>query len=204
MFVRNQLTNEGLSKAVDYCDRAIQLDSAYALAYAGKATAIGPLVWYRHLPRAQGLPAMRAAARRALELDGTLGEAHVAQGMIESTSSGIGRRLSGSCLREGLRRSRPRAESHRPRSAASPPEARAWNAEGADPRYPGEPPLGPRMGRREHHRERPVHRQAGLEHTGERVSIGELDVARAGEGRAEGEERPARRHLQGRNMLHGL
>jgi serine/threonine-protein kinase len=83
VFVRNQLTNEGLSKAVDYFDRAIQLDSAYALAYAGKATAIGPLVWYGYLPRSQGLPAMRAAARRALELDGTLGEAHVARGMIE-------------------------------------------------------------------------------------------------------------------------
>jgi TolB-like protein len=59
VFVRNQLTNEGLSKA------------------------IAPLVWYGYLPRAQGLPAMRAAARRALELDGTLGEAHVAQGMLQ-------------------------------------------------------------------------------------------------------------------------
>jgi TolB-like protein/DNA-binding SARP family transcriptional activator len=83
VFVRNQLTNDGLSKAVDYFDRAIQLDSGYALAHAGKATAIAPLVWYRHLPRAQGLRAMRAAARRALALDETLGEAHVAQGMLE-------------------------------------------------------------------------------------------------------------------------
>ncbi|HEU5040600.1 MAG TPA: tetratricopeptide repeat protein, partial [Gemmatimonadales bacterium] len=83
VFVRNQLTAEGLAKAVDYFDRAIQLDSSYALAYAGKATAIAPLVWYGHLPRAQGLPAMRAAVRRALALDPALGEAHVAQGMIE-------------------------------------------------------------------------------------------------------------------------
>jgi adenylate cyclase len=80
-FVRNQLTEDGLSRAVDFFDRAIQLDSSYALAYAGKATAIAPLVWYRHLPRAQGYPAMRAATNRALELDETLGEAHVAQGM---------------------------------------------------------------------------------------------------------------------------
>jgi TolB-like protein/DNA-binding SARP family transcriptional activator len=83
VFLRNKLTNEGLSRAVDYFDRAIQLDSGYALAYAGKATAIGPLVWYRYLPRAQGLPAMRAATSRALELDETLGEAHVAQGMLQ-------------------------------------------------------------------------------------------------------------------------
>jgi TolB-like protein/DNA-binding SARP family transcriptional activator/tetratricopeptide (TPR) repeat protein len=83
VFVRNQLTAEGLGRAVDYFDRAIQIDSGYALAYAGKASAIAPLVWYGHLPRAQGLPAMRAASRRALELDPDLGEAHVAQGMFE-------------------------------------------------------------------------------------------------------------------------
>ena len=69
VFVRNQLTAEGLERAVDYFDRAIQLDSGYAIAYAGKASAIGPLVWYGHLPREQGLPAMRDAARHALELD---------------------------------------------------------------------------------------------------------------------------------------
>ena len=82
IFVRNKLTNDGLSRAIDFFDRAIQVDSSYALAYAGKATAIAPLVWYHHLPRAQGLPAMRAATERALELDETLGEAHVARGML--------------------------------------------------------------------------------------------------------------------------
>ncbi len=82
IFVRNKLTSDGLSRAIDFFDRAIQLDSSYALAYAGKATAIAPLVWYNHLPRAQGLPAMRAATERALELDETLGEAHVARGML--------------------------------------------------------------------------------------------------------------------------
>src|SRR5690606_18288101 len=82
IFVRNKLTSEGLGRAVDYFDRAIQLDSSHALAYAGKATALAPLVWYGHLPREQGLPAIRAATRRALVLDESLGEAHVAQGMI--------------------------------------------------------------------------------------------------------------------------
>jgi TolB-like protein/DNA-binding SARP family transcriptional activator len=82
VFVRNKLTSEGLSRAVQFFDRAIQLDSSYALAYAGKVTALGPLVWYGHLPSRQGIPAMRAAARTALELDESLGEAHVAQGMV--------------------------------------------------------------------------------------------------------------------------
>ena len=82
VFVRNKLTSDGLSRAVQLFDRAIQLDSSYALAYAGKVTALGPLVWYRHLPIEQGLPAMRAAARKALQLEESLGEAHVAQGMV--------------------------------------------------------------------------------------------------------------------------
>lgn len=82
IFVRNKLTSDGLSRAVQLFDRAIRLDSSYALAYAGKVTALGPLVWYRHLPSEQGIPAMRAAARKALELDESLGEAHVAQGMV--------------------------------------------------------------------------------------------------------------------------
>jgi TolB-like protein len=82
VFVRNKLTSDGLSRAVQLFDRAIQIDSSYALAYAGKVTALGPLVWYRHLPYEQGIPAMRAAARKALELDEALGEAHVAQGIV--------------------------------------------------------------------------------------------------------------------------
>ena len=83
VYVRNQLTQEGLSRAVDFFDRAIQLDSGYALAYAGKATALGPMIWYGFLPREQGLPAMREAAGRSLELDPSLGEAHAAQALIE-------------------------------------------------------------------------------------------------------------------------
>ena len=83
VYVRNQLTREGLSRAVDFFDRAIQLDSGYALAYAGKATALGPMIWYGFLPRDQGLPAMREAAGRSLELDPSLGEAHAAQALIE-------------------------------------------------------------------------------------------------------------------------
>jgi tetratricopeptide (TPR) repeat protein len=43
---------------------------------------MGPLFYYRHLPTEPGLSEMRAAARRALELDERLGEAHVAMGII--------------------------------------------------------------------------------------------------------------------------
>ncbi|MCU0649072.1 MAG: hypothetical protein MUF00_13815, partial [Gemmatimonadaceae bacterium] len=78
---RAKLTGEELMHAVDYFDRAIQLDSSFAAAWAGKAATIGPLIWYGHLPRAQGAPLMRAAAQRALALDPLLADAHVASGM---------------------------------------------------------------------------------------------------------------------------
>ncbi|MGQ0641229.1 MAG: BTAD domain-containing putative transcriptional regulator [Gemmatimonadaceae bacterium] len=82
IFLRNRLTRDDLMKSVELFDRAIQIDSTYAAAYAGKATAIGPLIWFRNITRAQGLPPMRAAARRAVELDETLGEAQVALGFV--------------------------------------------------------------------------------------------------------------------------
>jgi TolB-like protein/DNA-binding SARP family transcriptional activator len=81
-FFRNRLTREAIAKAIEYFDRAIALDSGYALAYAGKASAMGPLFYFRHVPREPGLTEMRAAARRALELDERLGEAHAEMGAI--------------------------------------------------------------------------------------------------------------------------
>ena len=79
---RNRLTKDAVFKAIEYFDQAIALDSSYALAYAGKASAMGPLFYFRHVPLEPGLTEMRAAARRALELDEGLGEAHVAMGII--------------------------------------------------------------------------------------------------------------------------
>ena len=43
---------------------------------------MGPLLYYRLVAPEQVLPQLRAAARRALELDDRLGEAHVAMGII--------------------------------------------------------------------------------------------------------------------------
>jgi serine/threonine-protein kinase len=81
-YLRNRLSRDALVKAVDYYDQAIALDSGYALAYAGKASAMGPLFYFRHMSREPGLSEMRAAAKRALELDDGLGEAHVAMGIV--------------------------------------------------------------------------------------------------------------------------
>jgi len=71
-----QDTTEGLHKAKEHFSRAIELDPFYALAYSGLADTYTLLGSYGVLPMGEAYPLGRAAARRALELDDTLGEAH--------------------------------------------------------------------------------------------------------------------------------
>jgi TolB-like protein/Flp pilus assembly protein TadD len=76
----NKTTAEDIKKAIDYFNRAIGVDPNYALAYVGLADA------YLLLPFITGglpqdcYPKAKAAAQKALEIDATLGEAHIALG----------------------------------------------------------------------------------------------------------------------------
>ena len=71
-----QDTTDGLQKAMQHFRRAIDLDPSYALAYSGLADTYTLLGSYGVLPMGEAYPLGRAAARKALELDDTLGEAH--------------------------------------------------------------------------------------------------------------------------------
>jgi TolB-like protein/Flp pilus assembly protein TadD len=74
----NQRTPEGLKKAVDYFNHAIAIDPNYAAAYSGLADTYALLGdWqYTVMPAKEAMPLALVAARRALELDDSLGEAH--------------------------------------------------------------------------------------------------------------------------------
>ncbi len=72
----NKRSEEGLKKAIKYFQQATDKDPNYALAYAGLADCYGALQTYSNLPPKEGMPKARAAAMRALELDGRLAEAH--------------------------------------------------------------------------------------------------------------------------------
>jgi TolB-like protein/DNA-binding winged helix-turn-helix (wHTH) protein/Tfp pilus assembly protein PilF len=78
----NKYTKEGLTKAIEYFDRAIELDPSYALAYTGLADS-----YYRlsnaYLPPKETLPKARKSAMKALEIDDTLAEAHASLGLIK-------------------------------------------------------------------------------------------------------------------------
>lgn len=82
LYLRNTISGEGLRNAVDLFDRAIAMEPSFALAWAGKASVIGPLLYFRHIPVEDGVAELRRATTRALELDPRLGEAHAALGML--------------------------------------------------------------------------------------------------------------------------
>ena len=71
-----------LARAREYFERAIALDSSYALAYAGLSEAFSHASVFGGLVPREAFPRAKAAVRRALELDSTLVEAHTALGFI--------------------------------------------------------------------------------------------------------------------------
>jgi TolB-like protein/DNA-binding winged helix-turn-helix (wHTH) protein/Flp pilus assembly protein TadD len=70
-------TRDGMNKAIAYFDHAIADDPSYALAYAGLADAYTTESDWTLSPR-EALPKAEAAARKALEFDDNLAEAHEA------------------------------------------------------------------------------------------------------------------------------
>ncbi len=75
-------TEEGMRKGADAFRRALERDSAYALAWAGLADARTVLASYGHAPREDLLPEALDAAERALEHGPDLAEAHASMGLL--------------------------------------------------------------------------------------------------------------------------
>jgi adenylate cyclase len=75
-------TNADLLASVSYYERALQEDGKYALAYAGLADAYANLGYYGSIAPVEGRRKAEEAARKALELDDKLAEAHTAHGQI--------------------------------------------------------------------------------------------------------------------------
>ena len=80
----NERSRDALEKAIKYFEEAIRMDSRFALAYAGLADSYIVLVDHGHLPPSEGYPKAKQAAKKALELDETLAEAHTSLGTILS------------------------------------------------------------------------------------------------------------------------
>jgi tetratricopeptide (TPR) repeat protein len=75
-FEWNKRTREGIAEGIRYFERAIAEDPGYALAYTGLADSYALQLDYRSVAVAEGLEHAKHYARKALELDETVAEAH--------------------------------------------------------------------------------------------------------------------------------
>jgi TolB-like protein/Flp pilus assembly protein TadD len=78
----NKRSAEGIKKAIEQFQEAIDHDPNYALGYVGLADSYLALELYAGLPASEVVPKARAAADRALQLDDSLSEAHATSAFI--------------------------------------------------------------------------------------------------------------------------
>jgi serine/threonine protein kinase/Tfp pilus assembly protein PilF len=72
----NRRTQEGVTNGITYFEQAIAEDPSYALAYTGLADSYSLRADYRSIPVQEGFELAKAYARKAIELDDSLAEAH--------------------------------------------------------------------------------------------------------------------------------
>ncbi|HET8924768.1 MAG TPA: winged helix-turn-helix domain-containing protein [Candidatus Acidoferrum sp.] len=76
-FLWNERTEKAVTKGLDFFEQAIAKDPRYAPAYSGLSDSYGLLGFFGALPPKEAYPRAKVAATKALELDPSLGEAHV-------------------------------------------------------------------------------------------------------------------------------
>lgn len=79
----NKRTGAGLQKGLEYFREAIRLDPTFAEAYEGVADSYAALGLYAVMPPDEAFPAARDAAKKALQMDNELADAHATLGLID-------------------------------------------------------------------------------------------------------------------------
>src|SRR3989440_6252473 len=90
-FFWNKRTGDDLRKSIEYLKQAIVKDPGYARAYAALADSYGLLRFYGGASPAESVVPAEAAAKKALELDDSLAEAHASLGLIATEELEINR-----------------------------------------------------------------------------------------------------------------
>jgi serine/threonine-protein kinase len=78
----NRRTQADIAEGIRYFEQAIAEDPGYALAYTGLADSYALDLDYRGAPVVEGMERARTEARKAIELDETLAEAHTSLGWV--------------------------------------------------------------------------------------------------------------------------
>ena len=76
------MTQPEIRKAIEFYQKAIDVDPNYAIAYAGMADAYRVLPIAYNVAPQEAIPKAKAAASKALEIDEELAEAHIVMGWI--------------------------------------------------------------------------------------------------------------------------
>jgi TolB-like protein/Flp pilus assembly protein TadD len=84
LYQMNKMTKEGLEKALEYFQQAIEKDPTYARAYAGIAFSYNWLGFLGYLSPKEAYPRSEAWVKKALEMDDTLAEAHTLLGALRT------------------------------------------------------------------------------------------------------------------------
>src|SRR5213595_3112813 len=90
-FFWNKRTGDDLRKSIEYLKQAIGKDPGYALAYAVLADSYGLLRFYGGASPAESVAPAEATAKKALELDDSLAEAHASLGLIATEELEVNR-----------------------------------------------------------------------------------------------------------------
>jgi len=93
-FFWNKRTGDDLRKSIEYLKQAIGKDPGYARAYAALADSYGLLRFYGGASPAESVAPAEAAAKKALELDDSLAEAHASLGLIATEELEINRAVN--------------------------------------------------------------------------------------------------------------
>ncbi|MGA1990650.1 MAG: tetratricopeptide repeat protein [Bryobacteraceae bacterium] len=76
LYFRDKVTPEDLRTSIRYLEQAVQKDPDYAPAYAALADVYATVAYHEVVPEKEAIAKAKAAASKALDLDGSLAEAH--------------------------------------------------------------------------------------------------------------------------------
>jgi serine/threonine-protein kinase len=83
LYFRDKVTPEDLRTSIRYLEQSVQKDPNYAAAYAALADVYATVAYHEVVPEGESVAKAKAAATKALDLDGTLAEAHALLAWIE-------------------------------------------------------------------------------------------------------------------------
>jgi TolB-like protein/KaiC/GvpD/RAD55 family RecA-like ATPase len=79
---RHRITPESFRKTIEYCERAIEKDPNFARAYAEIAVTYALMGYWEFLPSNEVLPKAEMYAQKAIQLEDSIPESHLALGVV--------------------------------------------------------------------------------------------------------------------------